>query len=281
MSSRRPAQPVASRRVFGAMLRRYRMRAGLTQVELGAKVHLSGDMISKIEKGERAASPDLRARLDAVPELATDGALARPPEKLGEGMYLLAVPPWYVDFAAKQMEAANLRCYELSVVPGLLQTEAYAYAIFRTRFNLTEDEIDELVTARLKRQETLTRKPPPGLWVIVDEGVLHRPVGGRHVMLEQIALLIEAAQRPNVVLQVIPASVGAHEGLAGSFHIADFDDAPSVGHMQAATRGYTVDNQKDIAALELTWNMVRTEALPRGASLALLEDIAKSWASAV
>src|SRR6185437_1109552 len=112
-----------------------------------------------------------------------------------------------------------------------------------TRIGATEDEIDELVAARLKRQEVLNKPNPPTLWVILDEWVLRRPVGGRHVMLEQVNRLIEAAQQPNVVFEAIPADAGAHEGLNGAgFAIADFKDAPSVGYQESAVQGQIVQD---------------------------------------
>ena len=100
-------------------------------------------------------------------------------------------------------------------MPGLLQTEDYARAVFRTRFGVTDEEIDEQVAARLKRQEILARDEPPALWVIVDESVLRRPVGGRYVMREQIGHLIEAARRPHVSVQVISSSGGCPPWLVG------------------------------------------------------------------
>jgi hypothetical protein len=127
----------------------------------------------------------------------------------------------------------------------------------------------------MKRQEILGRENPPGLWVILDEAVLRRPVGGRHVMLEQVNRLAEAARQPHIVMEVIPASVGAHEGLAGAFAIADFDDAPSVGYQEGSPGGHPVEEPAAVAALDLTW-----DTLPRAASLALLEEAAKSWTSA-
>jgi len=165
-------------------------------------------------------------------------------------------------------------------VPGLLQTEDYARAIFSTRIGITGDEIDELVAARMKRQEVLTGDSPPVLWVLMDEWVLRRPVGGRHVMLEQVNRLIEAARQPSVVIEVIPAAAGAHEGLAGAFAVADFEDGPSVGYLETAVRGQPVDSRNDVASLDLTWATLRGEALPRKASQARLEEAAKSWTSA-
>jgi uncharacterized protein DUF5753 len=166
------------------------------------------------------------------------------------------------------------------MVPGLLQTGGYARAVFRTRFGITGEEIDARVAARLRRQQILTRDRPPALWVILDEWVLRRPVGGRHVMLEQTERLIEAAQSPSIVIQVIPASTGAHTGLnAGGFALADFEDVPGVGYQEGPVRGQPVREPRDVVSLDLTWDTVVTEALPSAASLALLEEAAKTWTS--
>ena len=180
---------------------------------------------------------------------------------------------------SKETQAATLRWFEPLVVPALLQTEDYVRAICQTRFGLTKDDIEAQVTARLGRQRILTRNQPTALWVILDEGVLHRPVGGRHVMLDQVNHLVEAARRPSVAIEVIPASVGAHEGLGGAFCLADFNGGLSVGYQEASVGGQLLEDRDDVAALELTWSTLRGETLPRKASLAVLEEAAKSWIS--
>jgi hypothetical protein len=137
------------------------------------------------------------------------------------------------------------------------------------------------VAARLKRQELLARDEPPALLVLLDEAVLRRPVGGRHVMQEQVDRLVDAARQPKIRIEVIPASLGAHEGLyGGPFIFADFEDALSVGYVETAVGGRPLKDRKDLAALELTWTTLRGEALPRAASVALLEEAAKTWSSA-
>ena len=168
------------------------------------------------------------------------------------------------------------------LVPGLLQTEDYARAVFSSRFGIKDDEIDEQVAARLKRQEILSREDPPALWVILDESVLRRPVGGRLVMREQIDRLIEGSRHSHVSIQVIAADVGAHRGLwAGAFVIANFEAAPTVGYQETACQGQFVDRQEDVEALADCWDNLVREALPWAASQALLEEVAKSWTSAV
>ncbi|MGE5135408.1 MAG: helix-turn-helix domain-containing protein [Gemmatimonadota bacterium] len=268
------------RAVFGTMLRWYRQRAGLSQDVLGARAHMSGKTISAYENGWRVPTRPATSDIDAVPELQTHGALTQLWDSLKDGMNYQAFPAWFQDWPGKEAQAVTLRSFQPLLVPGLLQTEHYARAIFQTRFGLSEDEIEARVAARMKRQETLARDRPPAFWVILDEALLSRPVGGRHVMLEQIDHLIDMARRPTIAIEIIPVSVGAHEGLTGAFTIADFADTLNIAYQEAAVGGQLIDDREDIAALELTWATLRRETLPRKASLAVLEEAAKTWTSA-
>ena len=163
-------------------------------------------------------------------------------------------------------------------MPGLLQTEAYARAVLSTRVGATEDEIDETVAARLARQQILERDQPPELWAILDEGVLHRPVGAPEVMRGQLTHLVEMARRSHVVIQVIPLSAGAHEGMrGGAFVIADFDGAATIAYQDTAVSGQIIEDASEADALAHTWDTLRLEALPRGASLSLIEEATRQW----
>lgn len=265
------------RQVFGAMVRFYREKAGLTRAELARQVCKSPALVEAIELGRRVATPQVTSDLEAA--LGTEGALVRLRDEIGDGLGYQPYPLWFQEWALKEAEAAALRFFEPLVVPGLLQTADYARAIFRTRLKTSDEEIDEQVAARLRRQDVLSRSDLPLVWVLIDEGVLRRQVGGRHVMCEQINRLGEAARQPNVVIEVIPASVGAHDGLEGGFAIADFQDTPSVGYRECTGGGHMVEESQVVTLLDLIWDTLRGDTLPRAASLALLEEAAKSWAS--
>jgi transcriptional regulator with XRE-family HTH domain len=267
------------RQVFGAMLRYYRERAGLTRTDLARQISKSVSLIQAIELGQRAATAEVTQDLER--ELSADGALTRLREEIGDGLGYQAYPSWFQDWLVSEREAKRLRWFEPLLVPGLLQTEDYARAIFRTRFGVTDDEVEELVMARLKRQEILGRDNPPALWIIVDDSVLRRPVGGQYVMRDQINRLLDAARRPHVSIQVIPANVGAHRGLwAGGFAVADFENAPDVGYQETAAQGQLVDHHEDVETLVDCWDTLVREALPWAISQSLLEETAKSWTSA-
>ena len=124
----------------------------------------------------------------------------------------------------------SVRAYEQQVVPGLLQTEEYAKAMIRAaRPDITDDEVDRRVRVRLGRQSLLTQDDPIDLWVVLDEAVVSRPVGGDAVMRAQLERLVEAADLPNVTLQVLPFEAGAHAGMDGTFAILDFPEAERPG----------------------------------------------------
>ncbi len=265
-------------RLFGAELRHYRNRARMSQEQLAGRVFCSADLIAKIEKGQRTPSGKLTLALDGVPELRTEEALARLREHMRDALKFRAYPGWFHDWPDKEAVAKILRFFALAVVPGLLQTEAYARALLTGRIGSSADDVEEKVAARMERQAILDRDTPPELWAVLDGALLHRPVGGKHVMREQLNHLIEMARRPNIVIQVIPASVGVHHGLAGlGFVIADSDDTSPVAYQETSVRGQVIEDADDVAVLAATWDRVRAEALPRSASLELMEEVAKTW----
>jgi transcriptional regulator with XRE-family HTH domain len=260
------------------MLRYHREQAGLSRVDLARQVSKSVSLIQAIELGQRAATPEVTADLERC--LAADGALTRLREEIGDGLGYQPYPSWFQDWVASEREAKRLRSFEPSLVPGLLQTEEYARAVFSARFGATDLEIDEQVAARLKRQEILAREDPPAFWVILDEAALRRPVGGRHVMREQVAHLLTASRRPATSVQIISSEIGVHRGLwAGAFVVADFDNGLPVGYQETASQGQFVDRAEEVGVLLDCWDTLVREALPWAASQALLEEVAKSWTS--
>jgi hypothetical protein len=140
-------------------------------------------------------------------------------------------------------------------VDGLLQTEAYARCMLSGRPNTSEDEIDQLLAARMERQLILDRESPPLLWSVIDEQALHRQVGDAAIMHDQLLHLPQMSQRLNINIQVVPYSAGAHYTLLGAFAIADVDDATRVAYLET----------------------VRAEALSRTASRDLIRKRAESY----
>jgi hypothetical protein len=156
-----------------------------------------------------------------------------------------------------------------------LQTEAYARAILGIQPGTSEGWLEEQVIARMARQAVLSGDAPPFLWCLFDEGVLHRNIGGVQTMRDQLVHLIEMSDRPQITVQVVPYSVGAHPGVAGPFVIAGFEDAPSMVYMDTAAAGQIVETPGLVDQVTLVWETLRSEALPRAASRDLIAKIAE------
>jgi transcriptional regulator with XRE-family HTH domain len=262
--------------VFGAELRYYRERGGLSQTELAALVSVSHDVISKIETGDRPPAKDFPERLDAVPELDTRGGLARIWGNLSKGLRNRAIPGWFRPWADIEAEAAVLRTYQPLLVPGLLQTGDYARAVLRgAQADATDDQIEQQVAVRLGRQEILARENPPRLWAVLDEGVLHRAISESKVMHDQLLRVAEVSEWPRMSIQVIPFVAGARTGLLGAFVIANLDTDGGTLYFETATTGQVVEIPSAIREAGLTFDNLRGEALPRTASRDLIMKVAQ------
>jgi hypothetical protein len=147
--------------------------------------------------------------------------------------------------------------------------------VLATQPNTTDEQVDDFVTARLERQVILDRDEPPLLWLVIDQAVLHREVGGAKVMQDQLVHLAEMSERPNVTVEVIPDTSGAHSGLLGAFAIADFADAPSGVYLETAAGGQIAEEHSVVAGIALAFDTLRSEALPRGTSRDLIRKAAE------
>jgi transcriptional regulator with XRE-family HTH domain len=257
---------------FGAELRRARVAAGMSQDQLGRELSFSGDLVGKIETCERAPTRDFATGCDSVfPHL--DGLFSRLMElaRRWDGPY----PQWFRDWLEAEREALSLRWWEPMLVPGLLQTADYARAILGAGPDTTEDVLEDLVSARIERQGILDRPKPPELWVVMDEAALHRLIGSRKVMYDQLLHLADTSCRPSITVQVVPAEVGAHAGLLGAFIVAGFDGAPSILYAETAVEGQTIEKPALVSKAALAFDRLRAEALPRGASRDLIGKVAE------
>jgi hypothetical protein len=164
-------------------------------------------------------------------------------------------------------------------VPGLLQTPEYARVLFKAwQTTGDDDEVENLVTARIDRHRIFSQPKPPSLWAVLDEGVLRRRIGGPKVMHDQLVHLAELAERPMIKVHVIPAEVGAHIGLLGAFAIAGFaGDAPGIVYFESPDEGQTTMDPATVARIILTFDTLRSEALPRGASRDLIMKEAEEY----
>jgi transcriptional regulator with XRE-family HTH domain len=273
-------------------LKAWREDRGWTQADLAAKINFSESLIALVETCRRPLSKDLAKALDrvfATPGFAEDGPDGTPGTPGTFGRFAaklrnLPFPASFRSFAPFEATAVALHIFEHSLVPGLLQTEAYARAVLATRPHTPEDEIDSLVAGRLARQSVLWRQDPPApiLWALIDEGVLYRPVAPADVMYNQLKYLAEAAGRPNITVQVIPYQAGGHTGLLGACTIADLDGSAGIVNLEDIADGRVYDDTAMVSQVNLRFNSLRSEALPKGASRELIERVAEEkWKTSV
>ncbi|MDW5322728.1 helix-turn-helix transcriptional regulator [Plantactinospora sp. KLBMP9567] len=256
-------------------LRRRRVAAGLSQEALGELMHFSGSHVSSVETGQRPPTPKFLKVADEV--LNTGGLLMRLHEDLVKAD---ESPVWAKEWLFYEELAEALRTFENTTIPGLLQTEAYARAIFESGGLLTPGEVERRVAARLERQAVLRRENPPQFTVVLDAGVLRRPVGGPEVMREQLLHLVDIAKEmPHVRMQVVPESVGAYSGLGGAFIIATLPDNEDVAYLDHQAPGQVVVGGPVLAWILKAWEAIRSEALPHQQSIERISEAAEKWAT--
>ncbi|MFE4669304.1 helix-turn-helix domain-containing protein [Streptomyces sp. NPDC056716] len=278
--------PAVRRRKLGAELRSLRTRVGLTSGEAAGLVGWHQSKVSRIETGASGVKPaDVRLLLDAYgvqdPDLRELLVVLAGSEESGRHhwwhAYRGVLPPTYRDFISLESQATAMRTLETSVIPGLLQTREYARAVTRAAVEGQDDQrLDALVEVRLARQDVLHGRPPLELNAVLDEAVLRREVGGPGVMARQLARLAEAARLPQVRLQVLPFSAGAHVGVTGPFVIFSFSrtsdlDVVVLDHL---TSSLYLERKEDLTAYSEAFNTLRRHALSPEDSLDRIAGIA-------
>ena len=260
-------QPALS--LFARELQAARSRAGLSLEQFASEINYSRSLAGHVETCRRVPSLDFARRCDEV--FATTGTF----ERLQQVLRTASFPAWFRPFVEYESRASALRGFEHVLVPGLLQTSDYARAVLATRPNISEDQIDERVIARLDRQTILHQDRPPLLWLVLDEAVLHRDIGGSKVMHNQLLHLATMAEQPGITIQIIPFTAGAHSGLLGAFVLLEFPDAPTIAYLETVAGGQITEEASAVAGVALTFDTLRSEALPRRASLDLIMKVAE------
>ncbi|WP_405709593.1 helix-turn-helix transcriptional regulator [Streptomyces xanthophaeus] len=249
---------------YGYELRRLREDAGLKQAQLGDIIYCTGSLIGQVENTKRVPTRDFSERVDAA--LGTDGHFSRL-----VGLVLRSVlPTWFHAYAEMEARASFISAYQSQVVYGLLQTEAYARAVLATG---SPDRLDELVAARMERHRILHREQSPVVWVVLDEGVLRRPIGGRHVMREQLAHLLSFHGNRWVQIQVLPDAAGEHAGLNGSFNGLRFTKDPEIVYTEDLISGHMTANPDTVREAALRYAHLQAAALSVEDSAALITRV--------
>ncbi|MFJ4838085.1 Scr1 family TA system antitoxin-like transcriptional regulator [Streptomyces sp. NPDC088746] len=261
------------RALLGAELRHRREAAGLSQDELGAPLFVSGSFIGQLEAGTRRMQVDQAQKLDEV--LGADGFFVRNCAALQKSKY----PDHFAEAAEAEAVAETIREYSPLLIPGLLQAEPYARAVFRAgRPTTPEEAIDELVVARIERAGLLGHPTTPTVWMVLDEAVLRRRVGGPLVMADALRHLAKLIQQRRVIIQVLPFGAGGHAAMGGPLKLMAFPDAPSLAYLDGLGSGQLLDDPASVRSYELTYDLLVASALSPDASLALIESVAEDYA---
>jgi len=255
--------------LFGTRVRKLREAAGLTQAEVGVLTHVVGSRITQIERAT-GAKPTLELTRALDRELVADDLLI----DLWPYVYRETFPDWSQAFIAYSARAAVIREYASHAVPGLLQTPEYARALLSVGHSLRDAEhLEERVAARLDRQIRLTGPGRPQLWIILDEAVLRRPVGGSAVMRGQLEKLLRMAEEPNITVQVLPFDQGEHGALGGSLTVLVMPDGSEVAYTEGAHHGQLTEEPDEVERFVLTYDHLRAMALPPLMSLDLIRSV--------
>jgi transcriptional regulator with XRE-family HTH domain len=257
----RRAGPSARSRRLARTLRRLRAETGATAVEVGKALGMSGSKVNRIEAAEIGVyQDDLEKLLDyyRVPKKRRVELLdiARNAEQRSWlRMRNPNLPNDWQTWSDFEDEATTLLHYEPLVLPGLLQTAEYARSIIEaTSSELTESQIDGLVSSRLARQNLLSRKPPVQLHAIIEEAVLSRPFGDDAARSRQLGHLADTAALPNVTLQVLPANAGMHAGMCGAFVVLGYDDEPSLVCLEHKLASLFLEEDEQIGVYATMWD---------------------------
>jgi transcriptional regulator with XRE-family HTH domain len=273
--------PTVLRILLGAQLRRLREAKRISLEEAGSAIRASHSKISRLETGRVGFKDrdvcDLLTFYGVTDEQERDAMRALAARANAPGWwhdYSDVLPGWFEAYVGLEEAATQIRAYEVQFVPGLLQTGDYARAVTRLGHpSASEREIDRRVGLRLARQAVLTRPTPPSIWVVLDEAVLRRAIGGADVMRAQLRHLIDLTQRPNVTIQIVPFYAGGHAAAGGAFSVLRFaeHDVPDVVYLEQLTSALYLDKRDVVDKYLMVMEKLCIEAATPAASIKTLK----------
>ncbi|THA85747.1 helix-turn-helix transcriptional regulator [Streptomyces sp. A0592] len=260
------------RALLGAELRVARERAGMSQAELGEPLFVSGSFIGQLEAGTRRMHIEFARQIDDI--LDTNGFFARNCGAAAKSKY----PDHFAAAAEAEALAKAIREYAPQLIPGLLQTEAYAREVFRAyQPTAPESVIDELVENRLARAALLRDPTTPLLWCVLDEAVLRRGGENKAVVAEALRHVATLIRSHRIIVQVLPFSAGPHAAMEGSLKLMSFEDAPALAYVQGIGMGQLFDDPATVTHHTLAYDLLTASALSPRKSLAMIESVAEDY----
>ncbi|MFE2288547.1 helix-turn-helix domain-containing protein [Streptomyces sp. NPDC059443] len=261
-------QGVAVLAALGRQLRVWREEAGIRATDFGTEIGYGEDLVRKVEAGKRIPRPEYLDKADEV--LRAGGKISAMKADMEQVRY----PKKIRDLKKRESKAVEIGTYNNHNIYGLLQTEEYARALFRTsRPAYTPDEMERMVSGRMSRQSIFQRSPGPALSFVQEEVTLRRPIGGTMVLRRQLEHLLEVIQLPNIEFQVMPTIREDHAGMEGLIELLKFADGSAVGRAEGAFYGRPVSDPKQLRILELRYGIIRAQALTPQESRAFIEEL--------
>lgn len=277
--------PTARRMVLGGQLRRLREAAGITRVDAGYSIRASASKISRLELGrvgfKHRDVTDLLSLYGVSDKAERDAFLVMVGESNQPGWwhpFADVMPPWFADYVGLEESASRLQTYEIYFLPGLLQTARYARAVIRAGLpESSDEEIDRRTSLRLRRQQMFAKRGSTRLWAVIDESILHRPLGGRAVLREQLEHLLEITTLPNISLQVVPFAFSGSAG-EGSFTILRFaeSDLPDIVYLEHLCGAMYLDKADEVEQYTKVANRLGVDARTPEATRKFLANQLKS-----
>ncbi|RSO02881.1 transcriptional regulator [Streptomyces sp. WAC 06783] len=266
----KPLEPSAARAHVGVLIKNCRQRVGMTRKELAGETHVSESLEGAYERGERIPSAGFLSDADRL--TVAGGMLTSCVELMEQEPSRVQFQEWVL----LEAEALSLGGYVTMVIPGLLQTPDYIRELHRSRVPaLRRDEVDELVQERLERQVVLLREPAPTVSFVIEEAVLHRPLGGEEVLKAALLHVLAAARElAHVTLQVMPTVTSTHAGLSGSLELLYSPDGRDSVFLEGQDRSRLLTRPVEAVQHRERYGALRGEALSPRKSLELIEKVA-------
>ncbi|KOT98475.1 XRE family transcriptional regulator [Streptomyces sp. NRRL F-4707] len=271
---------------MGQELRRLREQKGMTAEEVAERLLVSQSKISRLENGRRSISQrdvrDLCGVYEVEDQRIVDSLMQMAKDSRQQGWWHAFGDIPYSVYIGLETDAESLRTYEPQIITGLLQTRPYAEALIQGALPETSvADVEKRVQVRIRRQERISAEHNPlRLWVVLDEASLHRVVGSRQVMREQLEHVAEMSQLPHITVQVLPFDVGAHPGINGQYSILEFADTAdsSVVYIEGVTSDLYLEKAPDVQKYTVMYEHLRAQALNVEQSRQRIEDVAKEYA---
>nr|WP_202528662.1 helix-turn-helix transcriptional regulator [Streptomyces sp. SID5770] len=271
---------------MGQELRKLREAKNMTAEQVAERLLVSQSKISRLENGRRSISQrdvrDLCGVYEVEDERMVDSLMQMAKDSRQQGWWHAFGDIPYSVYIGLETDAESLRMYEPQIIPGLLQTHEYAEAVIAGALpESTPADIEKRVQVRTRRQERIRDEERPlRLWAVIDEGALHRIVGSRRLMVQQLEHLLEQSQLPHVTVQVMPFDMGAHPGISGQYSILEFPDTSdsSVVYIEGVTSDLYLEKAQDVGKYSVMYEHLRAQALNVDQTREFISKMAKKHA---